>query len=62
MTGIIVCDKCFKLFFAHGSRNSLPKELEKIELFFGIRQIRSESQTHVTVSKFIDLCKECSKN
>ncbi len=61
MTGIIVCDKCHQLFFAHGSKDSLPKELQGIRLFYGIRQIRSESQTHTTVSKFIDLCEECSK-
>ncbi len=62
MTGIIVCDKCFNLFLAHGSRDSLPKELQGIRLFYGIRQIRSESQTHSTISKFTDLCEECSRN
>ena len=61
MTGIIVCDNCHVLFFAHGTRNSLPKNLQEIRLFYGIRQIRSESQTNTTVSKFIDLCEECSK-
>ncbi len=62
MTGIIICDKCFKLFLAHGTKDSLPKELQGIKLFYGIRQIRSENQTHVTVSKFTDLCEECSRD
>ncbi len=62
MTGIIVCDNCHQLFFAHGSRDSLPKELQEIELFNGIRQIRAEKQTHTTVSKFNDYCGKCSKN
>jgi len=61
MTGIIICDKCHRLFLAHGSRDSLPEELQEIKLFYGIRQIRSETQTHSTVSKFTDLCQECTK-
>ena len=58
MTGILVCDKCHKLFFVHGRRESLPKELQHISLFHGVREIRSEKQTHSTVSKFDDYCND----
>jgi formylmethanofuran dehydrogenase subunit E len=59
MTGIIICDKCKEPFLAHGKRDSLPIPLKKIRLFHGIRSIRSEDQTHSTVSKFDDICNEC---
>jgi len=55
MTGIIICDKCKEPFLAHGTRDSLPIPLKAIRLFHGIRNIRSEDQTHTTVSKFDSL-------
>jgi len=60
LTGIIICDKCGQVFLAHGIRDSLPKPFKEIKLFHGIRKIRSESQTHSTISKFEDVCKDCS--
>lgn len=60
MTGIIICDKCFKCFLAHGKRDSLPKELSIIPLFNGTRFIRSET-FDTTISIFIDVCGECSQ-
>ncbi len=61
MTGIIICDKCKEPFLVHGKRESLPIPLRNIRLFHGIRDIRSEDQTHATVSKFNDFCDECNE-
>jgi len=60
MTGVIICDKCFKLFLAHGKRESLPKEFSIIPLFKGTRLIRSET-FDTTISIFLDYCGECSE-
>ena len=61
MTGIIICDRCKEPFLVHGKRESLPIPLRNIRLFHGIRDIRSEDQTHATVSKFNDFCDECKE-
>ncbi len=61
MTGIIICDKCKEPFLVHGKRESLPIPLRNIRLFHGIRDIRSEDQTHATVSKFNEFCDECKE-
>jgi len=61
MTGIIICDNCKEPFLVHGKRESLPIPLRNIRLFHGIRDIRSEDQTHATVSKFDDFCDECKE-
>ncbi len=61
MTGIIICDKCFKLFLAHGNRASLPKELSTIPLINGTRFIRAEGEVDSTVSIFFDVCGDCSQ-
>jgi hypothetical protein len=63
MTGIIICDKCSKMFLAHGSRDSLPKEISNIELFRGWRFIESKEKPEPisTISKFLDLCIDCKR-
>ncbi len=60
MTGIIICDECFKVFLAHGKRESLPKDLSIIPLFNGTRLIRSET-FDTTISIFKDVCGDCSQ-
>jgi len=68
MTGILCCDECGELFFAHGFEKNLPTGLRELPLFKGIRKIESVDLTNVNaynktvMSKFTgDICLRCSK-
>lgn len=65
MTGIIICDNCNNIFFAHGDRSALPDYLKDILTFIGIRMIKStevklRSIKSSTVPVFKDYCEKCA--
>lgn len=64
MTGVIICENCNEIFFAHGSRNVLPNYIKEIPSFTGIRIIKSKevrlsSYTETTIPIFKDYCSKC---
>lgn len=68
MTGILCCDECGELFFAHGFEKNLPQDLQGLPLFKGIRNIESVDLTKpnayskTVMSKFTgDVCMRCTK-
>jgi len=69
MTGIIICDKCGKVFLAHGklSEPNKPTPIlrvliaSKMPRFKGTRKIVSEKIGDKTISKFKDYCSKCEK-
>ncbi len=68
MTGILCCDDCGELFFAHGFEKNLPTGLQGLKLFIGIRNIQCVDLTKRTdysrtiMSKFVgDVCERCAK-
>jgi len=68
MTGILCCDECGELFFAHGFEKNLPTGLQGLPLFKGIRNIESVDLTTVNaysktvMSKFTgDICDRCKR-
>ncbi len=68
MTGILCCDECGELFFAHGFEKNLPTGLQGLPLFKGIRNIESIDMTTVNaysktvMPKFTgDVCMRCTK-
>ena len=68
MTGILCCDDCGELFFAHGFEKNLPNDLHNLKLFKGIRNIISVDLTKRTdysrtiMSKFVgDICESCAR-
>ena len=69
MAGIIICDKCGKVFLTHG-KLSEPHALtpllmvlmaSKMPRFKGTRKIVSEKIGDKTISKFKDYCSKCEK-
>ena len=65
MTGIIICDNCNQIFFAHGNIEALPEYLREIESFTGLRMIKStevklRSIKKTIVSVFKDYCANCA--
>ncbi len=68
MTGILCCDDCGELFFAHGFEKNLPTGLQGLPLFKGVRNIESVDLTTVNaysktvMAKFTgDICGRCKK-
>jgi len=65
MTGIIICDNCNQLFFAHGDITALPDYLKDIAKFVGIRMIKSTEVKFRTIKGlsvpvFKDYCANCA--
>lgn len=65
MTGIIVCDNCNEIFFAHGDKEALPTYLKDIKIFTGLRMIKSSEIKLKSLKKtitpvFKDYCSNCA--